>query len=65
MEIAYLKWFKYISNKFYNYYSEITNFDKNFFNYSEVYELYFSLLNVYLWNKKYIRNVAKLVSKFN
>ena len=65
MEIAYLKWFNAISNNFYNYYSEIINFDKDFFNYSEVYELYYSLLNVYLWDRSYINDVARLVKKFN
>ena len=65
MEIAYLKWFKTVSNKFFNYYSESINFDKNFFNYSEIYELYFSLLNVHLWSRRYIHNVARLVKKFN
>ena len=64
MEIAYLKWLKTISKKFYNYYSEYANFDKDFFKYTEVYELYFSLLNVHLWNRKYIHNVAKLINRF-
>jgi len=64
MEIAYLKWFNAISNKFYNYYSETINFDKDFFNYSEVYELYYSLLNVHLWDRSYIHDVERLVSKF-
>ena len=65
MEIAYLKWFNAISNNFYNYYSETISFDKDFFNYSEVYELYYSLLNVYLWDRNYINDVARLVNKFN
>ena len=65
MEIAYLKWFNAISSNFYNYYSEIINFDKDFFNYSEVYELYYSLLNVYLWDRSYINDVARMVKKFN
>ena len=64
IELAYLKWFKFISNKFYKYYSEVINFDKDFFNYSEVYELYYSLLNVHLWDRRYINDVAKLISKF-
>ena len=65
MEIAYLKWFKYINNNFYNYYSEIINIDKEFFNYSEIYELYYALLNVHLWSREYIQNAADLVSKYN
>ena len=65
MEIAYLKWFNAISNNFYNYYSETINFDKDFFNYSEVYELYYSLLNVHLWDRSYIYDVEKIVNKFN
>ena len=65
MEIAYLKWFKAITKKFYSYYSDNIDFDKDFFKYSEVYELYYSLLNVHLWDRKYIHNVAKLAQKFN
>ena len=65
MEIAYLKWFKAISCNFYSYYSEKVNFDKDFFNYSEIYELYYSLLNFHLWDKSYINDVSRLVSKFN
>tara|TARA_Y100000590_G_C15720541_1_gene1013407 strand:- start:1912 stop:2775 length:864 start_codon:yes stop_codon:yes gene_type:complete len=65
MEISYLKWFKFISNSFYDYYSEFIKIDKNFFNYSEIYELYYSLLNVHLWSREYIKDTAKLVKKFN
>ena len=65
MEIAYLKWFNYISKDFYNYYSDIININRDFFNYSEVYELYYSLLNVHLWSRKYLQNTAELVSKYN
>ena len=64
MEIAYLKWFQYIGNDFYDYYSDFIIIDKDFFNYSEVYELYYSLLNVHLWSREYVQNVAKLVNKF-
>ena len=65
MEISYLKWFNYISKNFYSYYSEIININRDFFDYSEVYELYYSLLNVHLWSRKYLQNTAELVSKYN
>ena len=65
LEIAYLKWFKYITNDFYKYYSEKIKFDSEFFKYSEIYELYYSLLNVHLWSREYINDVKKLISKFN
>ena len=65
MEIAYLEWFKYISKYFYQYYSEYNHLSKNFSNYSEVYQLYYCLLNVHLWSRDYIQNAAELVRKFN
>ena len=65
MEITYLKWLKPVSNKFYNYYAETINFDKHFFNYSKVYELYYSLMSMHLWSRKDIYNVAKLVNIYN
>tara|TARA_Y100000590_G_scaffold449261_1_gene587115 strand:+ start:2023 stop:2889 length:867 start_codon:yes stop_codon:yes gene_type:complete len=64
MEISYLKWFNSISKNFYHYYSENIDLDKDFFKYSEIYELYYSLLNVHLWDRKYIHNVEKLTRKF-
>ena len=64
MEISYLKWFKYISNNFYDYYSEYIQIDKEFKNYSEIYEIYFSLLNVHLWSREYIKDVGLLISKY-
>ena len=64
LEIAYLKWFNYISNSFYDYYSEIISIDKDFFNYSEIYELYYSLLNVHLWSRQYLKNTFSIVKKY-
>jgi len=65
MEISYLKWFNYISNEFYEEYSNIIKINKDFYKYSEVYELYYALLNVHLWSRDYINNVAELVNKYN
>ena len=65
MEIAYLEWFRYISRDFYQYYSEYNQLDKDFVKYSEVYQLYYCLLNVHLWSRNYIQNTAELVRKFN
>ena len=40
-----------------------------FYNASGVYELYYSLLNVYLWSREYLKNIANIISfnmsKFN
>ena len=65
MELAYLNWFKSISNVFFDYYSDFIKIDKGFFNYKEVYQLYYSLLNVHLWSREYIADVARLIKKFN
>ena len=47
MEIAYLQWFNYISNNFFQYYNEYNHLDKDFFNYSEVYQLLYDELETY------------------
>ena len=65
MEIAYLGWFKYVSRDFYQYYVEYNQLSKDFMNYSEVYQLYYCLLNVHLWSRDYIQNAAELVRKYN
>ena len=65
MEIAYLQWFKYVGQDFFKYYSEYNYLDKEYFNYSEIYQLYYCLLNVHLWSRDYIKDVAELVRKFN
>ena len=64
MELAYLQWFNYISKEFYAYYSEHGNIDKDYFKYSEIYQLYYCLLNVHLWSREYIKDTYRLLEKF-
>ena len=63
LEISYLTWFKFIDGEFLDFYSNIINIDKNFSTYEPIYQLYFSLLNVHLWSKEYIKNTEFLLSK--
>ena len=64
MEIAYLTWFKYVNDTFLNFYSNHTNIDKNFKDYEPIYQIFFSLLNVRLWDRDfYIKDVQKLLKK--
>ena len=63
LEIAYLTWFKYIDNKFLDYYSSKFKIDKNFALYEPVYQLYFSLLNIHLWSREYIKDTDNLLKK--
>ena len=64
MEIAYLTWFKYISNRFLRIYSEIAKLDKDFFKYETIYQLYYCLLNIHLWSRKYIKNAKELLRNY-
>mgnify|MGYP006103799577 CR=1 FL=1 len=61
MEIAYLTWFKYVNKEFLNIYKNIIPIEKNFLEYEPIYQLYYSLLNYYLWDKKYISNISNLL----
>ncbi len=65
LEIAYLTWFNpnFIKNGFFDEYNNIINIDKDYKNYEPIYQLYYSLLNVYLWDRKYIEDVVRLLKK--
>ena len=63
LEIAYLTWFKFVSSKFINCYSEEISIDKNFNEYEPIYQLYFSLLNIHLWSREYIKDTEFLLKK--
>jgi len=65
LEIAYLTWFKYIDDKFLNYYSDTLKIDKYFYKYEPIYQLYFSLLNVHLWSREYIKDTEALLDKIS
>ena len=65
LELAYLYWFKYVEKDFFKFYNEYNSIDKDFFKYQEIYQLYYSLLNVYLWSREYIKDVDKLSQKFS
>ena len=65
MEIAYLRWFnpKFIDNNFLEKYQERIYIDSDYMKYEFIYQLYYSLLNVYLWDRSYIDNVSELLKK--
>ena len=65
MEVAYLRWFNpsFIDKFFIEKYSNFINLDKNYFSYEPVYQLYYSLCNVALWDKSYIEETKRLLIK--
>ena len=63
MEIAYLRWFNLIDEDFIKKYSEFISIDKMYFSYEPIYQLYYSLLNVHLWDRRYIQDVENLLKK--
>ena len=65
LEIAYLTWFNpnFIKNGFLDEYNNIINIDKEYKKYEPIYQLYYSLLNVYLWDRKYTEDVERLLKK--
>jgi protein-ribulosamine 3-kinase len=65
LEIAYLRWFNpsFIDKNFLDKYNNLINIDKNYLDYEPVYQLYYSLLNVYLWDNSYIKDTEKLLKK--
>ena len=65
LEISYLRWFnpKFIDNNFLDKYNDHIKVDKYYLEYEPVYQLYYSLLNVYLWDRRYVEDVRKLLDK--
>ena len=65
LEIAYLKWFNpmFIKNQFLEKYNSYINIDKEYLNYEPIYQLYYSLLNVHLWDRSYLADVKRLLNK--
>tara|TARA_Y100000741_G_scaffold226115_1_gene172689 strand:+ start:82 stop:972 length:891 start_codon:yes stop_codon:yes gene_type:complete len=63
LEIAYLRWFKFVDDKFLNHYSNFIKIDKNYFIYEPIYQLYYCLLNVYLWSRDYIVDTEVILNK--
>ncbi len=65
LEVSYLRWFnpKFIDRKFLDKYNSHISIDKYYLEYEPIYQLYYSLLNVYLWDRSYIENVRDLLLK--
>jgi len=65
LEVSYLRWFnpKFIDRNFLDKYNDHISIDKYYINYEPIYQLYYSLLNVHLWDRGYIENVSDLLDK--
>ena len=65
MELAYLRWFNpiFIDDKFISKYNEFIEVNKNFFDYEPIYQIYYALCNVVLWDKSYVSEVKSLINK--
>ena len=65
MEVAYLRWFNpsFIDSKFIEKYDYYITINKNYLSYEPIYQLYYALCNVALWNRSYIKETAELLKK--
>ena len=65
LEIAYLRWFNptFIDENFLDRYNDIIKVDEEYLSYEPIYQLYYSLLNVYLWDRLYISDVKRLLKR--
>jgi len=65
LEVSYLRWFnpKFIDSNFLDKYNDHIKVDKYYLEYEPVYQLYYSLLNVYLWDRRYVEDVRRLLDK--
>ena len=65
MEVAYLRWFNpsFIDSKFLEKYNNYIKLEKNYLDYEIIYQLYYALCNVALWDRSYIKETEKLLVK--
>ncbi len=65
MEIAYLRWFNpsFIDSRFVEKYNSLIKVGEDFQDYEAIYQLYYSLCNVALWDKSYIEDTKRLLNK--
>ncbi len=65
MELAYLRWFNpiFIDQDFLSKYNEYIQIEKNYLSYEPIYQLYYALCNVVLWDKSYTAEVHNLLNK--
>ena len=65
MEVAYLRWFNpsFIDSKFLEKYNNFIKLHESYLDYEPIYQLYYALCNVALWNKSYIKEVKRLLVK--
>ena len=63
MEIAYLRWFNpsFIDSNFLEKYSVYIKLEKNYLDYELIYQLYYALCNVALWDKSYVEETKKIL----
>ena len=65
MEVAYLRWFNpsFIDSKFLEKYNDYIKLEKSYLDYEIIYQLYYALCNVALWDRSYIKETEKLLIK--
>ena len=65
LEVSYLRWFdpRFIDKNFLDRYNDYISIDKNYLEYEPIYQLYYSLLNVYLWDRSFVKNVRNLLER--
>lgn len=65
MEIAYLRWFNpsFIDSNFLEKYSNYIKLEKNYLDYELIYQLYYALCNVALWDKSYVEETKRILIK--
>ena len=65
LEVSYLRWFdpRFIDKNFLDRYNDYISIDKYYLEYEPIYQLYYSLLNVYLWDRSFVKNVHNLLER--
>ena len=65
MEVAYLRWFNpsFIDENFLDKYNSFISLEKNYQSYEPIYQLYYAICNVALWDRSFINHTKELLIK--
>ena len=53
-----------MSKDFIEKYKNFSNIENDFEERKGIYELYYALLNVYLWSREYIKNTKEIIKRY-
>ena len=64
LDLSSLSFLNVVSKDFIEKYKNFSNIENDFEERKGIYELYYALLNVYLWSREYIKNTKEIIKRY-